>query len=123
MRRVSDIPEEIRVEIENLVKHESDKISLGDLFDVLLEWCDISERKIILIIDEVDTATNNTVFLDFLAQLRDNYINRDTKGVKTFQSVILAGVTDVKHLSFNKNKKPGVEMVHVGDKLIYEGTV
>ena len=24
---------------------------------------------------------------------------------------------------FNKNKKPGVEMVHVGDKLIYEGTV
>lgn len=98
LRRVSDIPEEIRVEIDNLVKHESDKISLGDLFDVLLEWCDISERKIILIIDEVDTATNNTVFLDFLAQLRDNYINRDTKGVKTFQSVILAGVTDVKHL-------------------------
>jgi hypothetical protein len=46
----------------------------------------------------VDKAANNQVFLDFLAQLRDNYINRDTKGTKTFQSVILAGVTDVKHL-------------------------
>ena len=52
----------------------------------------------VLIIDEVDSTTNNQVFLDFLAQLRDGYIARDTKGVKTFQSVILAGVTDVKHL-------------------------
>jgi hypothetical protein len=33
----------------------------------LLEWCDVSERKVVLIIDEVDTAANNQVFLDFLA--------------------------------------------------------
>ena len=49
-------------------------------------------------IDEVDSASNNQVFLDFLGQLRDSYISRDTKGISTFQSVILAGVTDVKHL-------------------------
>ena len=49
-------------------------IRLGELFDKLMEWCANSSREIILIIDEVDTASNNQVFLDFLAQLRDKYI-------------------------------------------------
>ena len=98
LRRGKDIPDNIKKDIEDLFTRNDDKIRLGDLFDVLLEWCDISEKGIVLIIDEVDSATNNQVFLDFLAQLRDSYINRDAKGVKTFQSVILAGVTDVKHL-------------------------
>lgn len=49
-------------------------------------------------IDEVDSASNNQVFIDFLAQLRSNYLKRDTKGVNTFQSVILAGVYDIKNL-------------------------
>ncbi len=97
-RRKQDIPAEIKVEIDNLFAGSESKTKLGDLFDVLLEWCDASEKEVVLIIDEVDSATNNQVFLDFLAQLRDNYINRDAKGIKTFQSVILAGVTDVKHL-------------------------
>lgn len=47
-------------------------------------------------IDEVDSATNNQVFLDFLAQLRAYYIDRDVTA--TFQSVILAGVYDVKNM-------------------------
>lgn len=47
-------------------------------------------------IDEVDSASNNQVFLDFLAQLRGYYINRDRK--PTFRSVILAGVYDIKNL-------------------------
>ena len=52
-----------------------------------------------LLIDEVDGATNNQVFLDFLAQLRSLYLkNRKNRNLRTFQSVILAGVTDVKHL-------------------------
>ena len=58
-------------------------------------------------IDEVDSATNKKVFLDFLAGLRDNYINRDVKGIKTFQSVILAGVTDVKHLKSKIRSEEG----------------
>ena len=97
-RNENRIPDEIKREIEELFKQTSCKPVLGDLFDVILEWCDISEQPIVLMIDEVDSATNNQVFLDFLAQLRDNYIKRDTKRIKTFQSVILAGVTDVKHL-------------------------
>lgn len=47
-------------------------------------------------IDEVDNAANNQVFLDFLAQLRASYIDRDF--CATFQSVILAGVYDIKNL-------------------------
>lgn len=49
-----------------------------------------------LLIDEVDSVSNNQVFLDFLAQLRGYYINRDRKA--TFQSVILAGVHDIKNI-------------------------
>ena len=97
-RREKRIPDEVREEIEALFRITEEKIKLGDLFDTLLEWCDITEVPIVLMIDEVDKATNNQVFLDFLAQLRDNYISRDTKGIKTFQSVILAGVTDIRHL-------------------------
>jgi DNA-binding FrmR family transcriptional regulator len=52
-----------------------------------------------MIIDEVDTATNNQVFLDFLAQLRADYLEQEKDpDDKTFQSVILAGVTDIRHL-------------------------
>lgn len=71
---------------------------MDDLFRILKRWIKVSEKPIVLIIDEIDSATNNQVFLDFLAQLRDGYISRDTDGVPAMQSVILAGVTDVKHL-------------------------
>jgi hypothetical protein len=66
------------------------------LFKILSEWCSDSEKPIVLIIDEVDSATNNQVFLDFLAQLRGYYLRRTKK--PTFKSVILAGVYDVKNI-------------------------
>lgn len=47
-------------------------------------------------IDEVDSATNNQVFLDFLSQLRGYYLKRNKLPI--FQSVILAGVYDVKNM-------------------------
>lgn len=47
-------------------------------------------------IDEVDSATNNQVFLDFLAQMRGYYLNREE--MPAFWSVILAGVYDVKSI-------------------------
>ena len=92
------IPEGVRDQLEDFLYRKEDKAELDELFDALLDWCDESEKKIVLMIDEVDSASNNQVFLDFLGQLRDSYISRDTKGISTFQSVILAGVTDVKHL-------------------------
>lgn len=49
-----------------------------------------------LIIDEVDSASNNQVFIDFLAQLRGYYLKRDK--IPVFHSVILAGVYNIKNL-------------------------
>lgn len=70
--------------------------TLQELFENLSDICTYADKPLILIIDEVDSATNNQVFLDFLAQLRGYYINRDLQ--PTFQSVILAGVYDIKNL-------------------------
>lgn len=53
-------------------------------------------NPLILIIDEVDSAANNQVFLDFLAQLRAAYLDRYE--TPTFQSVILAGVYDIRSI-------------------------
>lgn len=69
---------------------------LVELFQALSNLCACIPQKIVLMIDEVDSATNNQVFLDFLAQLRGYYINRSR--VAAFQSVILAGVYDIRNL-------------------------
>lgn len=82
--------------LKNIVESRCKDFSLMDLFENLSDICSASDRPIVLIIDEVDSATNNQVFLDFLAQLRAYYLDRDVE--PTFQSVILAGVYDVKNL-------------------------
>jgi hypothetical protein len=48
-------------------------------------------RKLVLMIDEVDKASNNRVYIHFLGMLRDKYLARKTGKESTFQSVILAG--------------------------------
>lgn len=80
------------------VRHDG-PVSLLDLFRKLQEICASADRPIVLMIDEIDSATNNQVFLDFLAMLRSLYLKREKgRKVSTFHSVILAGVTDVKNL-------------------------
>lgn len=68
------------------------------LFMHLKKLCGLSAKPLVLIIDEVDSATNNQVFLDFLAQLRAYFLARTRKGSAAFWSVILAGVYDVKNI-------------------------
>ena len=92
------IPEQIRGQFEDYLNRKEEKAEMDELFLTLGEWCGISGKPIVMFIDEVDSAANNQVFLDFLALLRDGYISRDTENLPAFQSVILAGVTDVKHL-------------------------
>ncbi|MDR1971313.1 MAG: AAA-like domain-containing protein [Treponema sp.] len=55
-------------------------------------------KKIVLMIDEVDKTSNNRVYIHFLGMLRDKYLARDRGKDFTFQSVILAGVYDIKNL-------------------------
>ncbi|MGN1086628.1 MAG: AAA-like domain-containing protein, partial [Porcipelethomonas sp.] len=74
----------------------TDVTDMTDLFWKLSLILKSSDKKFVLLIDEVDQASNNQVFLDFLAQLRLYYLKRNKR--PTFQSVILAGVHDIRNL-------------------------
>ena len=101
-----EMPSEIEEQIKQM------KLSLNyveaDLFVTLSEWCEMSSKPIVLMIDEVDSASNNQVFLDFLAQLRGYYLERTE--FPTFQSVILAGVHDIRNL--RQKIRPDAEHKH-----------
>lgn len=92
----SKMPKEIQERLQYCAGKRDERLTMDDLFIVLNDWCEISEKPIVLMIDEVDQAADFQVFLSFLAQLRANYIEREL--VPTFQSVILAGVHDIKNL-------------------------
>ena len=93
-----DIPEKIIRVLESYSEQESEKLKMDVLFRTFRRWIVVSKKPVVLFIDEVDNAANNQVFLDFLGLLRDGYIARESDGIPAFWSVILAGVTDVKHL-------------------------
>lgn len=81
---------------ELLSMKENGGTSMDQMFEGISRVCEMSERPVVLIIDEVDSASNNKVFIDFLAMLRAYYLSRRTNPF--FQSVILAGVYDIKNL-------------------------
>ena len=87
---------ELLLDILSGFKGDTPNTGLDELFDCLNTMCLNSPRPILLMIDEVDSSSNNQVFLDFLAQLRACYLKRDK--IPTFHSVILAGVYNVKNL-------------------------
>ena len=94
-----EITKQVQGAVDNLeeaVQSNREELELVELFRYLSDVCRYSPKPIVLMIDEVDSATNNQVFLDFLAQLRGYYIDRDES--PTFHSVILAGVYDVKNI-------------------------
>ncbi|MCC8168224.1 MAG: ATP-binding protein [Clostridiales bacterium] len=93
---VRNLPEDVVVRVQGRRSRNGEMKSLQALFDALAYWCAESEKPIVLLIDEVDTATNNQIFLDFLAQLRAAYLDSDI--TPAFQSVILAGVHDVRNI-------------------------
>ncbi|MCD7883995.1 MAG: AAA-like domain-containing protein, partial [Lachnospiraceae bacterium] len=96
IRIEKELKEEILQPLMKTLEQRYEKLQLFDLFDCLSEICEKTDRPIVLMIDEVDQASNNQVFLDFLAQLRAGYLERDM--IPTFQSVILAGVYDIRSI-------------------------
>jgi len=84
-----------------------------DMF--LNEVC--KNEKVVLIIDETDKTSNNFVFLRFVGMLRDKYLERDNGESATFQSVILAGVYDIKNLKL-KMIQAGTHQLQDGEKRI-----
>lgn len=76
-------------------KH-AEECSIFDLKEFIVHLCTDNSSQIVLFIDEVDQASEQEPFLKLLGSLRDMYLNRNEDS--TFQSVILAGVYDIKNL-------------------------
>lgn len=94
---VPTIDENVKQVIIESVKQDKieDMMSLSNLISGI---CKNSDIPVVLIIDEVDQASNHKVFIDFLGMLRSKFLKRNTRPV--FHSVILAGVYDIKNLKY-----------------------
>lgn len=83
---------------DNIKSYGKDLKSIADVGKAISRWCSDSAKEIVLLIDEVDKASNYYVFMDFLGMLRKKYIARQSNEDITFKSVILAGVSDIKRI-------------------------
>lgn len=72
--------------------------TLSELSQVISTFAQQANRKLALLIDEVDKSSNNQLFLDFLSLLRNKYLRRHLKTERTFDCVVLAGLHDIKLL-------------------------
>lgn len=88
---------------DELKQSESRKMDMEDLSDLISEICVSSQKPVVLMIDEVDQAGNHKLFHTFLGMLRRKYLARRSE--PTLQSVILAGVYDVKNLKLKIRSK------------------
>jgi AAA-like domain/PD-(D/E)XK nuclease superfamily len=70
--------------------------SLSNVSELITQLVEKTDKRVVLLIDEVDKSSNNQLFVSFLAMLRSKYLERDE--FKTFHAVVLAGVHDVKSL-------------------------
>ena len=72
-------------------------ITTFDLLNIhITKMC--KNKKIILMIDEVDKTSSNSIFLHFIGMLRDKFLLRGRGKDYTFHNVILAGVYDIKNI-------------------------
>ena len=79
-------------------KPVSERFPLRTLGSRITGLCRSCDRKIVLMIDEVDRSSDNQIFLSFLSLLREKYQKQLAGKDCTFYSVILAGVYDIKNL-------------------------
>ena len=84
--------------IEEWEKPLSEKFPLRSLGMKISTLCRNCGKRIVLMIDEVDKSSDNQIFLSFLGLLREKYLKWQQGKDDTFQSVILAGVYDVRTL-------------------------
>ena len=84
--------------------------NLNDLNQFISNLVLNAKKGIILLIDEVDKTFTSPIFLNFLSLLRDKYLKRNAGEDQTFQSVILAGLHDVKNLKTRlRNEEQAVQ--------------
>ena len=93
---VDGLDEEVKNEITKFTEEHQNSCTERELSKLISTICYRNAKPVVLIIDEVDQAGNHPSFLKLLALLRRMFLSRDM--VPTFQSVILAGVYDIKNL-------------------------
>ncbi|MFD3157904.1 AAA-like domain-containing protein [Haloimpatiens sp. FM7330] len=95
-------------DLSEFIKSEKSEVeTIDDLSYFITKFIIHCNKKVILMIDEVDKSSNNQLFLSFLGMLRNKYLLRNMGKDYTFHSVILAGVHDVK--SLKAKIRPGSE--------------
>ncbi|SFB11186.1 AAA-like domain-containing protein [Clostridium frigidicarnis] len=86
-------------EMSSFIIKLSEKVNnFETLSYAITDIIDESSKPVILLVDEVDKNSNNQLFLSFLGMLRSKFLLRQQGKDKTFKSVILAGVYDIKNL-------------------------
>lgn len=84
--------------INNWYVEKSGLSLMRNLSNSITRLVNMLDKDVVLLIDEVDASSGNKAFIKFLGMLRSKYLSmRDGRG-KTFKSVILAGVRDIKNL-------------------------
>ena len=93
---LAGLDDEVKELIQNFLESHEERCSEKELTKFISTICQRNKKPLVLLIDEVDQAGNHVSFIKFLGLLRGIYLNRDV--VPTFQSIILAGVYDIKNL-------------------------
>ncbi len=88
----------LKIDISKELLYYDDNSTLENLSLVITNLINAMNKKVIVLIDEVDKSSNNQLFLDFLGLLRDKYLLAGRGRDLTFHSVVLAGLHDVKNL-------------------------
>ncbi len=85
-----------QAECERRAAGEQSGAGLGGLSEFISRMCRAAGKPVVLIVDEVDQASNHDIFLTFLGMLRKKYLARRKQ--PAFRAVILASVYDIKNL-------------------------
>ena len=98
LMRGNNVSREVQEIVSEAVKaNKAEKqIGLDDFSMAISQMCMAAQKPLVMIIDEVDQASNYDSFIRMLGLLRKKFLIRDQ--MPTFQSVILAGVYDIKNL-------------------------
>jgi len=92
----AEVETEVREILSSFAKDHKETCTSDELETLIFDICTHNSKPIVLLIDEVDQASNYICFTQFLGFLRSLYLKREWSA--TFQSVILAGVYDIKNL-------------------------
>ncbi len=98
LERGNNVSEPVREIVSQIINSnkQDQQIDLTDLSMCIVRMCQAAQHPLVLMIDEVDQASNYDSFVRILGLFRKQYLWRDR--LPTFQSVILAGVYDIKNL-------------------------